>query len=535
MQSSFETVSRLIDPKSKANETKFFFVTDGQSKGSAKRSPKGRSAALSHVAAVTHQRRRALKVKAWNPDEDSEKAPSQQERERRRRESSSSSEREPSGLLTILRKGNSDAFQAKAIDVTPETHEIISFFKDAFLPASYGTASTTWFQKFAAKEEWSSSVACLDDKSCGLAFTLTYATIMAKISQSHNNSARLLTLKSKSFTALQANISGKQADDTVVMTCVLFLFAAEAFAGNLAEATVHGKTLRKLIEQKVRKDGPAAIAPSFFTRAIWYDVHLAQAKMVRTIFDVDERAATILEPTFRPTNLFFVNLSKDFAIGLDNALSHEPLRTIAIDYRQSLWLLSQGKPVGDDGGYSAAFWVHGRSYINQGRLVNHHLNNQELLQTSQVTGAVAELFWQTQSCLSLSLLLFVAHFGGDERVSAQTLLDVVLTVLEQLRGTLSSALRACKIVEDRDAKADSLLRPFDALLWSAFAGAQHEQKNLQKDPLAPAGMFKGIFAALARRMDLKSWPEVRERLERFVYSDFVQPNGCTWVEGLIFS
>jgi hypothetical protein len=269
MQSSFETVSRLTDSTSEAKQSKFLFVTHDQTKGSA------RTAALSHAAAVSHQRRRNLRVKAWNSDEEVEEdALSSRERQRRESSSSSSDSQSP-GLLTILRKGNSDAFQARAIEISPQTHEIMSFFKDYFLPASYGTNSGTWVQKFTAKEEWADSVACLNDKSCGLAFMLTYATIMSKISPKRNT-AKLLTLKSESFTALQANISGKhKTDDIVVMTCVLFLFAAEAYAGNLAEATVHGKALRKLIEQKARKDGPGAIGPSLLTRAIWYDAHLS--------------------------------------------------------------------------------------------------------------------------------------------------------------------------------------------------------------------------------------------------------------------
>jgi hypothetical protein len=275
MQSSFETVSRLTGSTSGAKQSKFFFVTHDQTKGAAKRTPKARSAALSHAAAVSHQRRRNLRVKAWNSDEDTEEDPLSEQERRHRESSSSSSEGQSPGLLTVLRKGNSDVFQAKAIEITPQTHEIMSFFKDCFLPASYGTDSGTWTQRLTAKEEWAESVACLNDKSCGLAFMLTYTTVISKISPK-KNTAKLLTLKSESFAALQANISGKhKTDDIAVMTCVLFLFAAEAYAGNLAEATVHGKMLRQLIEQKTRKDGPGAIGPSFLTRAIWYDAHLS--------------------------------------------------------------------------------------------------------------------------------------------------------------------------------------------------------------------------------------------------------------------
>jgi hypothetical protein len=257
------------------------------------------------------------------------------------------------------------------------------------------------------------------------------------------------------------------------------------------------------------------------------------SKMVRTIFDVDAQVVTMLEPIFRPTDILLAALPVDFAANLDPAMSHEPLRTIAIQYRQSLWLLSQGEPVGADGGYSAAFWTHGHSYTNQGRLVNHHLSNQALLQSAQVRGPVATLFWQTQSSLSLGLLLFVSYFSGDEHVAGQNLLDVVPMLLSQLWVALSSALRACKMVEDLDSKTDGLLRPLDALLWAAFQGAQHEQKSAHKSPQASTGRFGEMFAAHARRMDLMSWPEVRPRLERFVYSDYVQPHGGTWVDWLI--
>jgi hypothetical protein len=257
------------------------------------------------------------------------------------------------------------------------------------------------------------------------------------------------------------------------------------------------------------------------------------SKMVRTIFDVDTLAVTMLEPIFRPTDILLAALPVDFAANLDPAMSQEPLGTIAIQYRQCPGILSQGNPVGADGGYSAAFWTHGHSYINQGRLVNHHLSSQVLLQSAQGRGPVTTLFWQTQSSLSLGLLLFVAYFSGDARVAGQNLLDVVPMLLSQFWVVLSSALLAWKMVEDLDSKANRLLRPLDALLWAAFQGAQHEQRSGHKTPHASTGRFGEMFAAQARRIGLMSWPEVRPRLERFVYSDYVQPHGGTWVDGLI--
>lgn len=85
-----------------------------------------------------------------------------------------------------------------------------------------------------------------------------------------------------------------------MLASVMFLFAAETFAGNLVEATIHGKTLQTLLHQKSLRDGPDSIEQGFLTRALWYDVHLSGSHMTPTIFDMNGWVMDELGPVSGP-------------------------------------------------------------------------------------------------------------------------------------------------------------------------------------------------------------------------------------------
>lgn len=507
----------------------YLFLTHNPKRGPGIDGAFARTAALSHAATVGHQKRRASRAKAQTKHADDEFVLLAAEEKRRR--DASNQVTATSGLLTILQKGNSDAFNSTAMRITPEMNDIMVFLKGYFLPASYGTESPAWIRPFGADKEWDDSVACLNDQCSGLAFVLTYATIIARLSQSRENTVKLLTLKRESFSTLQYRLSRSRSGDNNVLTCVLFLFAAETFAGNLFEAIFHGKTLRKLLEQKADREGAASIEPGFLTRAIWYDVHLAESQMVRTIFDVDGWVTDMLEPTFKRTDDFLASLSIDFTEGLDSGpLSHEPLRTVILQYRQALWLWTQPNAVSGEDGFSASHWVLGHSYINQGRLVNYHLDTQKRLKTTFVASTNSELLWQTQSCLAIGLLLFLAQFGGDPQISGTPLLPTVQNLMYHLRTVLGSALRA---YGDLDPNAEITRGSHNVLLWTAYQGAHYERKDPKTYPDPSTEWFNQTLADFAQRIQLRTWPMIRERLEKVIYSDWVQPHGFDWVGKLI--
>jgi hypothetical protein len=473
-----------------------------------------RSAALSHAAKVSHRRKK-----------EKEKSQTQQE------------SLIVGGPLTILPGGNSDPFESLAVRVTPRVNEVISFVRDYFLPASYVTDSPAWIRAFGADKEWLDSVAVLRDECCARAFMLTYTTIIANLTRSDELNLEKLNLKGKSSVALRARIQKSPEGDAPVLTSMLFLFAAETFAGNHFEATIHGKTLRTLLYEKSQKEGSVSIEQGFLTRTLWYDVHLAESHMTRTIFDMDGWVTDTLGPTFKPVDKFLEPFSAEFTRNLDRSLDSEPLRTIFVQYRQALWLWTQPNPVADEDGWAASHWVLGRSYINQGRLVNYFLDVRQTLgmlgfrqatSTSITKITHDELFWYTQSCLALGMLYFLAPLGGDPSISGQPLLPTCKTLLLHLRATMAMVLRAW--VDLSGESEPDLLHEFqNAHLWALFLGAQGEQRDSKTYPDPTKAWFNRALGSFLTRIRMSSWEMIREKLTLFIYSDFIMPNGSDWV------
>lgn len=473
-----------------------------------------RSTALSHAAKVSHRRRKEKEKSQIQP--------------------------EPltlAGPVTILQGGNSDPFESLALRVTPRVNEVISFVRDYFLPASYVTDSPAWIRAFGADKEWFDSVAVLRDECCARAFMLTYITIISNLTRNGELNLEKLDLKSKSAVTLRARIQESPVGDASVLTSVLFLFAAETFAGNHFEATIHGKTLRTLLYEKSQKEGSVSIEQGFLTRTLWYDVHLAESHMTRTIFDMDGWVIDTLGPTFKPVDKFLEPFSADFTRNLDRSLDSEPLRTIFVQYRQALWLWTQPNPVADEDGWAASHWVLGRSYINQGRLVNYFLDVRQTLGMMGHRRAIStftpkskydELFWHTQSCLALGMLYFLAPLGGDPSISGQPLLPTCKTLLHHLRSTMAMVLRAW-VDLGGESEHDLLHEYKNAHLWALFLGAQGERRDSKTYPDATKAWFNRALGSFLSRISMSSWETVREKLMLFIYSDFIMPNGSDWV------
>jgi len=468
------------------------------------------SAALSHAARVLHRRKK-----------EKEKLQAQKE------------SLAIVGPVTILREGNSDPFESLALTVTPKVNEVMSFVRDYFLPASYVTEAPAWIRTFGADKEWYDSVETLHNECCARAFMLTYTTIIANLVRSDELNFEKLNLKHESSVTLRAVIRKSPQGDLAILTSVLFLFAAETFGGNLFEATIHGKTLRALLYEKSQKEGSGSIEPSFLTRTLWYDVHLAESHMTRTIFDMDGWVTNTLGPTFKPVDKFLEPFSADFMRNLDTSLDGEPLRTIFVQYRQALWLWTRPNPVADEDGWVGSHWVLGRSYINQGRLVNYFHDVKQVLEKLGFgkdvrTNTNDKIFWYTQGCLALGMLYFLTPLGGDPSISGQPLLPTRKTLLLHLRATMAMVLRFW-IDLDTESRSDLLYKYQNAHLWVVFLCAQGEQRDSETCQVPTNMWFNRALGYLLRHMRMSSWELIKEKLTQFIYSDFIMPNGSGWV------
>ena len=93
-------------------------------------------------------------------------------------------------------------------------------------------------------------------------------------------------------------------------------------------------------------------------------------------------------------------------------------------------------------------------------------------------------------------------------------------ILNTLRTALSQA-------KESQSHADHL-KNRNAQLWAFFVGAQAEHSFKPDRANVTQDWFNSKLAALAEEMGLYSWQSVRDILQGFLYTDFVQPHASLW-------
>ena len=271
----------------------------------------------SHAARVTHARKRARKLKGYMT------------------------------LLTkgyslnVIYKGNSDPFETRAVLVNADINRIVTFIRDVALPSLYFNpffthctertpgASTilgksTVISSRAAARDWKQIVANLDNEGPALACLAAFLYLLSKFTgastQGHDSQASL-SMRTKSSALLRDALRHHRLAVPLQKPLVLhifWLFRAEAFAGNLDAATVHGSMLWKLIKTGI---ATGTVDIGLTVHILFVDIDLAVKFMVRPLFDVDIctkqiqplwMRASVLIPTKRIADAAKVHETVDF-------------------------------------------------------------------------------------------------------------------------------------------------------------------------------------------------------------------------------
>lgn len=530
--------------------SEFLFLVSTSKEGKGKQSEQElvRAVALSHAARVSHQKRKEKEASQLGGPKSVTIATGGRQRksdklsrtvvsriQKRWEEEEEEEERVLVGPLTILKGGNSDPFRSLAIAVTPRVNEILSFFKNSFLPAIYQSDSETHYRSFSADSAWDIHRTTLYAECSAHSFVLIALTLMANVATCQALETEKLVVKGKLLKSLRVRIRDSAETDPAVLDSVMFLFAAEIFAGNFAHATMHGRTLRTLLHKKFHHSTPSSIGPidqTILTHALYYDSHLSLSNMSLPIFALDQWVGEVLDPLFRPLNEYTKPLESLFVNDLDTSLDGDPLWATFVQVRLAIWLWTQPKPINDDGRSALSLWVMGQTHLCKAMLIKHYLDLRSILQPAgrdhpiDIVASVndEDIHVITQACLTLGLLLFFMSFGGDPTIAGRPLLQIYKTLFTHLKAMISQA------VTKFDVNSPLMLKYQNAHLWVLFLGAQAERggrKSLL--PNHPRGWFIVTFGSLARRMDLLTWEMVRVRLTYFCYSDAVEPHGSVWV------
>jgi hypothetical protein len=445
-----------------------------------------------------------------------------------------------SSPLTFLLDGNSDPFNASPISITPRVNEALSFFGTHYLPGTYGRKMYET-RSSAEQLEWDAFLDSMHDECSTLAFVFLQTVNLSQVkSMSACTELSLnrqeLSLKNKSFASLREKI-GQQilstSDDRMILRSAIYLYSSAVVRGDFIEATMHGKSLARMLNEREWESPTSAKEQAFVGHMIWTDAHFAQRFMKPPHLDA-AWALEKLKPVMAPLDQLMASLEGMFTGGMDEILIDEPLRSFFLRDRFAGWLWTMTSlPKGVDP-EAASFWVIATIHLVQGELVNYSLAIDERLRKAAARDTLSaddECYWLTQQSIALGLVFAVWLFSAPT-VGGYKIMWTGPVVLSKLRSSLD---RAMALAYPSDVEDDAILgaRYGNAYLWilSKVAQSEHTFAKQESNPWRSWGNRN--FAMIARRLGISSWESVHERLRKFLFHDGTEPRAATWVEKTI--
>ncbi len=339
--------------------------------------------------------------------------------------------------LSLLLEGNSDPFDAFPVTITPKVNEALSFFRTHYMPATYGRQSLQ-ARSSAEDLEWHAFITCMHDECSALAFVFLQIVNLSQV-KSMSASRKLwldqheLALKTKSFAALRARIGQKvtiDSGDRIILRSAILLYSSAVVRGDFIEATMHGKSLARMMYEREWETPTSAKEQAFVGHMIWTDAHFAQRFMKPPHLDPTWALAK-LKPVMEPLDQMLSNMEGMFTAGMDECLDTEPVRSAFIRDRFAGWLWTiETLPKGLDS-EAAGFWVIATIHLVQGELVNYALEVDERLRKAAVEGHLAEVdecHLLTQQSIALGLVFAVWLFSAPS-VGGYKIMSVLLKSL----------------------------------------------------------------------------------------------------------
>jgi hypothetical protein len=265
---------------------------------------------------------------------------------------------------------------------------------------------------------------------------------------------------------------------------VFWHFYAEASARNLYAALVHGRMLRKLMD-----DHPEAVTPHFFMLAMFVDIHLSSTHRRKLLFEYATFAPRVYQGMWGGVDPYIhmlvgketIPASPDgvtVGIELDDSVRLEPLRSLVIRRRQVVALEKLIVQAEGPGINTAAifFWIASHAYVDEGYFVTYYFEkingtSINLSGTDAEPGAVtaaegpeSECKRLTEAALAMASLYLMRVLGlFDMWMNGQNFYDPVSSRESFLFDALTAAFRTGIPHE---------LRVYaNAHLWCLFVGA----------------------------------------------------------------
>ena len=412
---------------------------------------------------------------------------------------------------TILKRGQSDPFNTLAVEVTPEANEILSFFRENVILSFY---STRWNKSKAAvvAMHWQTAVQTLHDRGSALGWLGRNGQILSIVSNDKRVKYAALRYTAQSTAILRERLEQAVELSDTDQWHISMLWGTEIIFQNLDAALLHGKMLRRIVENQARKGTLDLIAFRFI---LYYDINLCTMLMARSVFDyfdwVPDKYQR-LEPLATRFMVFPPNNEEDdAATDLDPCIRGDLLLSIFTQRRRHMreyaWWLDHSF---EDLNPILFGWLAVCHHICHGQLITHALDCMDNAETAPIEQG-RRFLAEAYLCIA-ALYVTRAGAGGQIILRGIDIFEARLSMLNKLylAMTQADAIRG----HDSD--------PYqNAKLWALYVGARGA-RTLKKKPLE-LRWFARAFKQTRREMGLFSWTQTQSVLKGFLHYEAIDP------------
>ena len=416
---------------------------------------------------------------------------------------------------TALTKGNSDPFGVYPIKIGPEENELVSFYRDVFLPAQYGMRLPIPQLARRRSEDWEGCIGGLTDEGIAHGLFARWGQMVGRCTPKMR--AATMEHQYRSTLLLRKKVFRKENLHTYNdYLHINMLFSAETIGRNLYGSLIHGRMLRKMFEEDWER---GTLDYKLLNWQVHNDMQNSAMFLTRPVFDVDRFLQMVWAP-LRAEASSYMSTTGPVDDNLDPSVEG-----LLADYFQELRIFWGRLAVRDEQGTTdlvssqVMIWDSSRDLLSLGRFINHYINTKHLINHGIVSENLQGQLL-VQQYLAVAAVWLVKSLNLNPVVLGVPIFDAAPVLLPALRASLEKS--------DNLPYVSCWQRYENARLWALYVGAMAEQAF----PLAGIDpcqqWFNARLAEHAVRMELYTWKAVKLVLLGFLYNDRIPPNGSSW-------
>ena len=427
-----------------------------------------------------------------------------------------SKEVQPKSPQTLIAKGNSDPFDVYPIKIGAQENDLVSFYRDFFLPAQYGMRLRIPKVDLLRARDWEDCISGLTDEGVAHGLFGRWGHMVSRCTPRMHAAAMEHQYRSTQLLRKKVS-SGHRLQTFSDFMHLNHLFSAETISRNAYGASTHGRMLQRMFEEAWRR------GTVDFKLLIWQvhnDVQTSIMFLVRPIFDVDDFLPKLYASLKTAAALESPSLdheTNDLDPSVQGGLAE--LFTECRNFWQEM-TIRETQGITDLVSPEIMVWHVSQELLFIGRFVNHYVNVKEWMDRGVTEVLKKQLL--IQQCLALAGVYLVRSLNLNPVVLGVPIFDAAPSVLTALRAALEESDR---IFDEADHHKYA-----NAKLWTLYVGAMAEQGFPMAETNPCEQWFNISLAEKALDMGLHSWGEVKGVFLRFLYNDRVPPNGALWFQ-----